>query len=73
MDACIENRCSNDLPRVDDAVQTTPPMQIGSLCLAPGCCYTSSDCADGNRLTIDTCVKTGTLQGPNVKGSCSSR
>ncbi len=73
VDSCVDNRCSNEVRGVDEITATKPPMQTGSLCLAPGCCYTNSDCADGNRLTIDTCVKTGLLQGPNVKGSCSSR
>lgn len=74
IDSCVDNRCQNvlrDGPAADVAAQASgtkfPP---ATTCVAPGCCYVNSDCADGDRLTLDRCVKTGSLQGPDVKGSC---
>ncbi|MEN9799483.1 MAG: hypothetical protein RL653_3180 [Pseudomonadota bacterium] len=73
-DACVDNRCEHVVPSVDEiiaaGVQDSPPVEV---CMAPSCCYTNTDCADGNRATPDRCIKTGTLLGPNVKGTCKNQ
>jgi hypothetical protein len=71
-DACEANRCVHTVPGVDEIIETVaPPLDSANVCIAPGCCYTNTDCADGNRLTIDRCTKSGTKLGPDVKGTCS--
>ena len=71
-DSCEGNRCIHDVPSADEVMESAPPQGTASLCIAPGCCYTNTDCADGNKLTVDRCVKTGTKLGPDVKGSCKA-
>lgn len=71
------HRCVTPDVEIPSAVSTTtaptsPIDTAAALCKAPGCCYVNTDCSDGFAQTIDTCVKAGSLKGPDVKGVCAS-
>jgi hypothetical protein len=65
VDECVDNRCLNYLRGpVEEVIAFCPAT-------APDCCFVDSDCADGVRMTIDTCVKDDPEAGPDVRGTCT--
>jgi len=75
VDSCVDNRCVNNPPGPDEALLAQPVVDVefANTCIRPiGCCYTASDCADGNIRTFDTCLK-ALFAGPDVKGTCTHR
>lgn len=55
-DDCVDNQCQNDLLGFDSGT----PVAAKDFCrlpFSPDCCFTASDCADGNLLNIDLCTK----------------
>ncbi len=74
VDSCVNNRCVNEL-RSGDVAMSTPTSSASittqtPLCNAPECCFSNSDCADGNLVTDNVCQKPTALALPGVKGTC---
>ncbi|MEW6433179.1 MAG: hypothetical protein AB1730_16875 [Myxococcota bacterium] len=73
VDICQDYSCAHELRGPDVAASattsTTTPVHVGSVCIAPACCHSKSDCADGNLATVDRCVKPPN-SGPDVAGTC---
>ena len=74
IDKCVDNLCENTLPGYDNLPPNvaTETKQITLNCskLNPECCFSTSDCADGNPINIDTCTKAAGA-GPEVSGTCT--
>lgn len=70
-DECIDYACTHRVLGASESTAGLDPAAVTPACAAPSCCYLDSDCADGVRGTVDTCVKP--LPLPSVKGSCESQ
>ena len=67
-DACTDYSCTHELRTPEVSASLMPSTAQSTLCFAPGCCHTRSDCADASMMK-KRCVKPEG-SGPDVAGTC---